>query len=130
MDILLIHNWHDSWNQNPEVIEWLLELKEKQLVKRIGISLPNNYQKRLNDNILYDIDVIEAPYNIENKWIEKDIEYYKKHNIEIILRSLFLQGKMLGEANNYEEYIQNAKKFTCFFDWNFIDSNAFCFVFL
>lgn len=111
VDILLLHNWHDSWNQNPEVIEWLLELKEKQLVKRIGISLPNNYQKRLNDNILYDIDVIEAPYNIENKWIEKDIEYYKKHNIEIILRSLFLQGKMLGEANNYEEYIQNAKKF-------------------
>ena len=111
VDILLLHNWHDSWNQNPEVIEWLLELKEKQLVKRIGISLPNNYQKRLNDNVLYDIDVIEAPYNIENKWIEKDIEYYKKHNIEIILRSLFLQGKMLGEANNYEEYIQNAKKF-------------------
>lgn len=110
VDILLLHNWNYNWDKNKEIIKWLLELKRDNFVKKIGISLPNNYNRRLSDNILYDIDVVEAPYNNENKWIENDIDYYKRFNIEIILRSLFLQGKMLKDRK-YEEIINNAKKY-------------------
>ena len=110
VDIILLHNWNYHWDNS--VISYLIELKNKGIVKKIGISLPNNYNRRLNEEILYDIDVIEAPYNKENKWIEKDIEFYKKYNIEIILRSLFLQGKSLNKnKTNYIKYIKEANKF-------------------
>lgn len=112
IDIVLLHNWNYNWDNYLEVIDWLLELKEKKVIKKIGISLPNGYNRSLNPKILCNIDVIEAPYNEENKWIEKDIELYKKYNIEIILRSLFLQGKVLkNNQNDYNEIIKLAKGF-------------------
>lgn len=112
IDIILLHNWNYNWDNYPELINWLLELKEKKLVKKIGISLPNGYNRCLSPNILRHIDVIEAPYNEENKWIEKDIELYKKYNIEIILRSLFLQGKVLkNRQNDYNDIIKSTKRF-------------------
>ena len=111
IDIVLLHNWNYNWDNYPEIIEWLLDLKAKKLVKKIGISLPNEYNRCLSEKILYDIDVIEAPCNVNNKWIEKDIELYKKYNIEIILRSLFLQGQTLRDnKNNYNTIIEDAKK--------------------
>jgi aryl-alcohol dehydrogenase-like predicted oxidoreductase len=110
IDTILLHNWNQHWDKYEVVISWLIELKNKGIVKKIGISLPNNYSKRLSKEILYNIDVIEAPYNKENKWIEKDIDFYKQHNIEIILRSLFLQGKLLSK-NNYIKYIEKANTF-------------------
>ena len=105
IDICLLHNWAVEWNNHFEIIEWLLQLKRENLINRIGISLPNGYDNALSDKILSFIDVIEAPYNPENTWIEKYIEEYKKYGIEIILRSLFLQGKILKNNNDLVENI-------------------------
>ena len=112
VDIILLHNWNYNWDNYPELIDWLLDLKKRKLVKKVGISLPNGYNRSLSPKILCHIDVIEAPYNEDNKWIEKDIELYKKYNIEIILRSLFLQGKVLkNKQNDYKDIIKSAKRF-------------------
>lgn len=112
IDIILLHNWNCNWDNYPELIDWLLDLKKRNLVKKIGISLPNGYNRCLSPKILCYIDVIEAPYNEDNKWIKKDIELYKKYNIEIILRSLFLQGKSLkNKAKDYKDIIKFAKRF-------------------
>ena len=74
--------------------------------------MPNNYNRILSKKVLCKIDVIEAPYNNENKWIEKDIDIYKQYNIEIILRSIFLQGKLLkDDSNTYVEIIKKVLKF-------------------
>ncbi len=112
INTLLLHNWHYSWDDNDEILNWLIDLKNQGIVEKIGISLPNNYNRILGEKVLCKIDVIEAPYNNENKWIEKDIDIYKKYNIEIILRSIFLQGKVLkDDSNSYVEIIKNALKF-------------------
>ncbi len=105
IDTCLLHNWSVDWNKHFEIIEWLLKLKEENLIERIGISLPNGYDNTLPDEILSCIDVIEAPYNLENTWIERYIEEYKGYGIEVILRSLFLQGKTLRENNTSAEDI-------------------------
>ena len=81
------------------------------MVKRVGISLPNNYNRRLSEKVVSKIDVIEAPFNEDNRWIESDIEYYKKYNLEIILRSIFMQGKLLKEdKSNYFKIINEVNK--------------------
>lgn len=63
------------------------------MVKKIGISLPNDFNNIISSDILKFIDVIEVPYNKDNQWIIDSISEYKKNNVEIILRSLFLQGR-------------------------------------
>jgi aryl-alcohol dehydrogenase-like predicted oxidoreductase len=108
IDIVLLHNWLSNWNNEPEIINWLLKLKKNKLAKRIGISLPNNYDNKLSKNVLEKIDVIEAPYNAQNKWILNDLDVYKSFNIEIILRSLFIQGKTL--TNGIDDYIKIIKE--------------------
>lgn len=109
IDIVLLHNWSLNWNDISPLIE-LSNLKQKGLIKYIGISLPNNFSKRIDAKILKIIDYIEAPYNIDNEWILQDINYYKEHNVQIILRSLFMQG-MLARNNNeiVEKTIKKAK---------------------
>lgn len=108
INTLLLHNWHYDWDVNDEILDWLVDLKQQEIVEKIGISLPNNYNKRLDKKVLEKIDVVEVPYNNENNWIENDIDFYKQYNIEIILRSIFLQGKIL--KNNCNSYIEIIKK--------------------
>ena len=97
IDIVLLHNWSTNWEEDLMPLHELKQIKDKGIVKKIGISLPNNYNKRLPDKIIKMIDYIEAPYNIDEKWILNDINYYRQNNIEIILRSLFKQGTLLKE---------------------------------
>lgn len=109
IDIVLLHNWVDEWNSEKDLIKWLVNLKHQNLTNRIGISLPNGYNGDLANEILEQIDVIEVPYNDENNWILEKLDRYKKYNIEIILRSLFKQGKVLNNGRNYRAIIKQAK---------------------
>lgn len=110
IDIVLLHNWSTNWKDLSPLIE-LSALKKKGLIKHIGISLPNNYKKRLDEDVLSLIDYIEVPYNDDNTWILNDIDYYKKHKIEIIIRSLFMQGKLIkSNTKIVEKKIKEIKK--------------------
>lgn len=109
INIILLHNWSKSWNNMPKLLNWLVILKEKNIVNKIGISLPNGYNERLPQSVLDKIDVIEAPLNPENKWILDDIQIYKENNIEIILRSIFMQGKLLKGPKDYKDIINQTK---------------------
>ncbi|MEB4861264.1 aldo/keto reductase [Priestia megaterium] len=104
-DVFLLHNWSYHWNIDNEAISFINNLKEKGLCKKIGISLPNNYNEILDDNFLKKIDFIEAPYNIENRWIEKSISNIRKNGVYLALRSLFIQGKLLDKVHDREEYV-------------------------
>lgn len=110
IDIILLHNWSKNW-KDLRVLDELIKLKEKGVIKHIGISLPNNFNYRLDLKILKKIDYLEAPYNIENTWILNDLDYYKENNIKIILRSLFLQGKLIKEKKvNKDEVLSFIQK--------------------
>lgn len=112
IDILLLHNWVKEWNNSTDLIDWLTSLKQFGYVDKVGISLPNGYGECLPDYILKKIDVIEAPYNPNNLWIVKDIDKYKENNVEIILRSLFMQGQLLkDDVQKYSSILNKAKLF-------------------
>ena len=110
IDICLLHNWTTDWNNNVEMISYLKKLKNNPRINKIGISLPNGFNNDISESILEIIDVIECPYNRDNTWIINSIDKYKKYGIEIILRSLFLQGKE-PDKSSYSKLLENALKY-------------------
>ena len=108
---ILLHNWCDNWESNcDEQISYLLNLKAKGFVEKIGISIPNNFVGSIPFELINKIDVIEAPYNYENNWISDNMLLLQSNNIEIILRSIFLQGKhkKLCESTESDKIIKEA----------------------
>ena len=80
----------------PNLFDAMVKLKEKGWVKKIGISI---YQPDELDQLCqkFDFDLIQLPFNIidkrfiETEWLKK----LKNSNVEIHVRSVFLQGLLL-----------------------------------
>lgn len=95
--IVLLHNYN-NWNGIEGVINNLLSYKKKGYMKKIGISIPNNFQESINRDVVKNIDFIEVPYNINDLWIEKNITNVCTK--EIALRSMVDGNKSLGVSEN------------------------------
>ncbi len=94
---LLLHKSEDLLGPNGREIYRALDLlKEKGLVKKIGISIysPNELEALKND---FSFDLIQAPFNLFDQrllhsgWMQK----LKDNDVEIHTRSAFLQGLLL-----------------------------------
>ena len=105
IDIFLLHSFEDY--RNKEIINTLLDYKKNNIIKKIGVSIYNieDAITLLKENI---IDVIQIPFNyLDNQWLEnkefQNLLKYKDNakdnkmkNIEIHVRSIFLQGLLLN----------------------------------
>ena len=94
---LLLHKSEDLLGPNgPELYRALDSLKEKGLVKKIGISIysPNELEALKN---AFSFDLIQTPFNLIDQrllhsgWMKK----LKDSGVEIHTRSAFLQGLLL-----------------------------------
>lgn len=87
----LIHHF-DFFKNNENIWSSLIKLKNEDKIDKIGFSLyyPEELEYILNKNILPDI--IQVPYNIFDQRFEKYFTLCKEKNIEIHIRSIFLQG--------------------------------------
>ena len=93
----LLHKSQDLLGPDgPELYRALDSLKEKGLVKKIGVSIysPNELEALKND---FSFDLIQAPFNLIDQrllhsgWMKK----LKDSGAEIHTRSTFLQGLLL-----------------------------------
>ncbi len=110
LDTVLLHNWLPSWSSDASnILHHLQDMKNKGVVCRIGISLPNDFSAHLNDEVLPLIDVIEAPYNPNQKWVLEQLPKFADLGKDVLLRSLFDQGKMLA-AYSAESLVADAAK--------------------
>lgn len=82
---MLLHNY-GYWDNIDEVLLQLYKYKERRIVSNIGISIPNNFSGIIPSEILDIIDTLEIPYNVENRWIESNLE--KLEGKRVLLRSL------------------------------------------
>jgi len=105
---LLLHRPDQLLNYNGRILFTTLQnLKQKELVKKIGISI---YSPEELDALLpaFDFDLVQAPLNILDRrlitsnWLNR----LKDYNIEIHVRSIFLQGLLLIKPED------RPKKFT------------------
>lgn len=104
---VLLHNWSRKWTGLNYPLAELITLKERGVIEKIGISLPDGFNVRLDEEICARIDVIEAPYNHIESWIRNDILWYQKFNIDVILRSLFVQGLRLKSEEERKTLNEN-----------------------
>ena len=98
---VLCHHPQDLIGQDGvHIFESLKKLKEKGLIKKIGISIysPNNLGEILGR---YAIDIVQAPLNlVDRRLIESGLlGQLNTRGVEVHVRSIFLQGLLLLSAS-------------------------------
>ncbi|OGI17039.1 MAG: hypothetical protein A2287_00100 [Candidatus Melainabacteria bacterium RIFOXYA12_FULL_32_12] len=109
---LLLHNADNLFNSNSHLLfEKMLELKEKKLVSKIGVSI---YTAEQIDKALdiFKIDMIQLPINVLDQRLLKNnyLKKLKELDIEIHARSVFLQGLLLMNQEELDSFFDPVKQ--------------------
>lgn len=99
----LIHSF-DHYRKFPEIWNKLEKLKSKEKIEKIGFSLyyPSELDYILENKL--NIDIIQVPYSIFDQRFAQYFQELKNKDVEIHVRSIFLQGLVFrnpGELDNY-----------------------------
>jgi aryl-alcohol dehydrogenase-like predicted oxidoreductase len=125
LEACLLHSPHELLGkQGANIIRGLKDAKEKGLVSKIGYSI---YSPDLLDQIFQILppDIIQAPYNIFDQrlktsgWLERLLDA----NVEVHIRSIFLQGLLLMDRQERPAYFQKWKGIFQRWD-NFVDERG------
>ena len=100
INTVFVHDGNNLLSKNGKKIFNKIEiLKKKKVIKKIGVSFHNfyNFEKILNS---YKIGVVQIPYSVADRRGKKYFKYLKKRDIEIQVRSIFLQGALLSKIKS------------------------------
>lgn len=117
---ILIHDPNILYSkQGKQLVNYLNECKEYGLVEKVGVSVTNviDIKTFLNQ---FTFDIVQAPFNIfDRRLVQLNlIEYMKKKNIELHVRSIFLQGLLLMSYDKIPKKFQKWNKlFKKWEDW-------------
>jgi uncharacterized protein len=111
-DRINVYFYHhiDDFNHNPNLLPQLQILKEKGLIKKIGISVYSNAEfKQIIDSD--GLDVIQLPFNLldNNSQRGELLAQAKEKNKEIQVRSVFLQGLFFMPIDSLPEKLKPLK---------------------
>lgn len=103
---LLVHRGEDILKSGGErLIQILRNLKDEGSVEKIGASV---YGGREIDAILErtNLDIVQLPYNLCDRRLDEggQISRLKDANVEIHVRSIFLQGLLLASEDRVPQY--------------------------
>jgi aryl-alcohol dehydrogenase-like predicted oxidoreductase len=95
-------------NQGLVLYQALQDLKNKGLVKKIGISIYSSTELETLCRS-FEFDLIQAPFNIFDRRLEKQgwLDKFKKRGVEIHVRSIFLQGLLLMDSASRPPYFDS-----------------------
>jgi len=105
----LIHNFQ-HYKENPKIWNILEKLKAENKIQKIGLSLyyPSELEYLLNKKI--KIDIIQVPYSIFDRRFEPFFIELKNRNVEIHVRSVFLQGLVFKNPEELDGYFTKIKE--------------------
>lgn len=106
---LMLHEANDLLsNQGPALWDLLEDFKQKEYVRKIGVSVytPQQLEEIIN---IFDIDIVQLPLNILDQRFLSMLPELKKRNIEIHTRSTFLQGLLLMPTCQLNPYFESIK---------------------
>jgi len=118
---VLFHNENDltSKNSNTYLMN-LNEYKENKKVNKIGVSIYSfQILNRILDKYSDYIDIVQVPFNIfDNRLYENNLmKYMKKCNIEVHVRSIFLQGLALNSTYTNSYFLKWKTQLNNWFQW-------------
>ena len=96
LNTLMFHNYHNF--KNKKIVNELIKFKNNKLIENLGVSV---YTVNEAMDVLKSkhITVLQIPFNyLDRQWENKDfLELVKKKNIDIHIRSIFLQGLLVND---------------------------------
>ena len=106
----LLHHF-EVYKNNPKVWNEFITLKESGKVQKIGFSLytPEELQFILDNKSPFDL--IQVPFNIFDKKFLPYMKELHEKNVEIHVRSTFLQGLFFKDRNALPKKLQPMKKY-------------------
>ncbi len=124
--------YHDfnSYKNNVDSIKYLLDYKSEGKINKIGFSLyyPDQLEFLFNENI--PVDLIQVPYNIFDRRFESFFQEAQKRDIEIHIRSVFLQGCFFLNPDHLPSFLSKIKnkieKLRKLSEQNKISLNSLC----
>ncbi len=104
----LAHDFKKFGNDVSKVKKFL-ELKKTGLLKKIGFSLyfPKDLKFLIDNSIQFDI--LQIPYNVFDQRFESYFKILKGRNVEINIRSCFLQGLVFMDPEKLPEKLVGFK---------------------
>jgi len=129
----LFHSY-STFQEHPEYIEDLLKIKVDGKTEKIGFSLyyPSEAEFIINNNV--PCDIVQVPYNVFDQRFAFVFPMLKSKNIEIHVRSVFLQGLFFMPLENIDMYFFSVKdnliKLHNFADMLKFDISSVCFGFV
>jgi len=118
LDALLLHRSQDLTDAHgAELYAAINSLKVEKIIQRFGVSIYT--PDELNGIIgTFDIDVVQAPLNVFDRRILGVIDQLTALNIEVHVRSVFLQGVLIAKPENRPQRFQPwSEHFARFDEW-------------
>ena len=106
---LLVHQIDDFKKKNSDLLyNYLIDLKKKGIVNKIGISV-YNIEEIFEIFNRYTFDFIQFPLNVFDQRFLDDRLLKLKHNnkVELHCRSIFLQGSLLQPSMKLSKHLSN-----------------------
>ncbi len=103
-----LYHHFKTFQENRLTFEKMLSFKEKNFVRKIGFSLYHPYEVDLliDNNIPFDL--VQIPYSIFDQRFNTKLSLLKEKNVEIHVRSLFLQGLMFKKSEELSPFFESA----------------------
>jgi aryl-alcohol dehydrogenase-like predicted oxidoreductase len=118
LNALLLHRSQDLTDAHgAELYAAINSLKVEKIIQRFGVSIYT--PDELNGIIgTFDIDVVQAPLNVFDRRILGVIDQLTALNIEVHVRSVFLQGVLIAKPENRPQRFQPwSDHFARFDEW-------------
>ena len=118
LDALLLHRPQDLTEAHgAELFAAISSLKIEKTIQRFGVSIYT--PDELNGIIgTFDIDVVQAPLNVFDRRILGVIDQLSALNIEVHVRSVFLQGVLIAKPEDRpQRFNQWSEHFAVFDEW-------------
>jgi aryl-alcohol dehydrogenase-like predicted oxidoreductase len=118
LDALLLHRPQDLVEQHgKELYAVIQSLKIKKVIQRFGVSIytPDDLEGIMGN---FNVDVVQAPLNIIDRRILDIVDQLSALNIEVHVRSVFLQGVLIaGPAGRPQRFEPWSEHFALFDEW-------------
>ena len=118
LDALLLHRPQDlTGAQGAELYAAIGSLMAEKMIRRFGVSIysPDDLEGIIGT---FDIHVVQAPLNVFDRRILGVTDYLSSLNIEVHVRSVFLQGVLIASPQDRpERFGPWSEHFAQFDDW-------------
>lgn len=110
---LLVHHANALMDENRDIVfGYMQEAKDLGLIEKIGVTVYTPAQAfEILDN--YAIDIMQVPCNIlDQRFVSSGaIKHLARHNVEVHVRSIFLQGLLLMDLDVVPDYFKPIMKY-------------------